>query len=88
MAKKTKAKSARRARARKPQSRAPAPNPEVVPQNWEYQTIALSRTEDAAGIDRTLNELGGQGWEACISIPEEETTFLLLKRRAARERFG
>jgi hypothetical protein len=76
-----KTKSTRQAPARKPQSRAPALESGPIAQSWEYQTIAVSRGEDAAGINRTLNELGGHGWEACISILEEEITFLVLKRQ-------
>jgi hypothetical protein len=81
MAKKAKAKSARKASARKPQSSARAREPESISQNWEYHTIAVSRSMDAAGINQILNELGGQGWELASSIPEEDTTFLVLKRQ-------
>jgi len=52
----------------------------VEAKRWEYETISLTRTTDITGFNQRLNELGEKGWELVSAIPEDDVTFLVLKR--------
>jgi hypothetical protein len=47
---------------------------------WEYETISISRTTDLPALNGMLNGLGVQGWELVSAIPEDDATFLIFKR--------
>jgi hypothetical protein len=46
--------------------------------HWEYETA--SRITEASAINGMLNALGVQGWELVAAIPEDDATYLILKR--------
>jgi hypothetical protein len=48
--------------------------------HWEYETASVSRITEASAINGMLNALGVQGWELVAAIPEDDATYLILKR--------